>query len=90
LVATLLVAFIFSALPHRPVRAAQAAHFTNFETIAIRPLALSRNARYLYALNTPDDRLEVFEIKAGRLNSVGETTPGQRPVIPLSLVSVRP
>jgi YVTN family beta-propeller protein len=43
---------------------------------------LSRNARYVYVLNTPDDRLEVFEIKAGQLISVGETTLGLRPVAP--------
>ena len=35
--------------------------FTNFETEPVRPLALSADGRYLYALSTADDRLEIFD-----------------------------
>ena len=54
--------------------------FTNFETEPVRPLALSSDGRYLYALNTADDRLEIFDTQGGQLHSVGETGVGLRPV----------
>jgi YVTN family beta-propeller protein len=54
--------------------------FTNFETEPVRPLELSANGRYLYALNTADDRLEIFDTQGETLRSVGETTVGLRPV----------
>jgi YVTN family beta-propeller protein len=54
--------------------------FTNFETEPVRPLALSANGRFLYALNTADDRLEIFDAQEETLRSVGETAVGLRPV----------
>ena len=54
--------------------------FTNFETEPVRPLALSADGRYLYALNTADDRLEIFDTKGDNLRSIGETAVGLRPV----------
>jgi len=44
---------------------AQAASFTNFETGQVRPLALSPDGTRLFALNTPDNRLEIFSVGAG-------------------------
>lgn len=38
--------------------------FTNFETEPVRPLALSAEGRFLYALNTADDRLEIFAARS--------------------------
>ena len=40
--------------------------FTLFESGQVRPLALSKNGRLLYALNTPDNRLEIFRLKHHR------------------------
>ena len=54
--------------------------FTNFETEPVCPLALSADGRYLYALNTADDRLEIFDTKGDNLRSIGETAVGLRPV----------
>ena len=54
--------------------------FTNFETEPVHPLALSADARTLYALNTADDRLEIFDAQGETLRSLGETTVGLRPV----------
>jgi YVTN family beta-propeller protein len=54
--------------------------FTNFETEPVRPLALSADGRYLYALNTADDRLEIFDARGESLRSIGETAVGLRPV----------
>jgi DNA-binding beta-propeller fold protein YncE len=54
--------------------------FTNFETEPVCPLVLSGDGRYLYAVNTADDRLEIFATSGGNLRSIGETTVGLRPV----------
>jgi DNA-binding beta-propeller fold protein YncE len=54
--------------------------FTNFETEPVRPLVLSAQGRFLYALNTADDRLEIFDARGEALRSLGETTVGLRPV----------
>ena len=54
--------------------------FTNFETEPVSPLVLSADGRYLYALNTADDRLEVFTAQGETLSSLAETTVGLRPV----------
>jgi YVTN family beta-propeller protein len=54
--------------------------FTNFETEPVHPLALSADGNYLYALNTADDRLEIFAARGAELRSVGETAVGLRPV----------
>ena len=65
---------------HRPHVSMISNGFTNFETEPVRPLALSDDGRYLYALNTADDRLEIFDTRGDSLRSVGETTVGLRPV----------
>jgi YVTN family beta-propeller protein len=54
--------------------------FTNFETEPVRPLVLSADGRYLFALNTADDRLEIFDAQGETLRSIGETAVGLRPV----------
>src|SRR3989442_6866329 len=41
---------------------ARAGSFVTFETGQVRPLALSPDDTHLYALNTPDDRLEIFDV----------------------------
>ncbi len=40
--------------------------FTLFETGQVRPLALSNNGQLLYALNTPDNRVEIYKIRVRR------------------------
>jgi hypothetical protein len=54
--------------------------FTNFETEPVRPLMLSADGRYLFALNTADDHLEIFDAQGETLRSIGETSVGLRPV----------
>ena len=41
------------------------ATFTTFESGHVRPLALSPDGTRLFAVNTPDDRLEIFSVSAG-------------------------
>ena len=69
-----------SAQRQRPFVSAPSDGFTNFETEPVRPLALSEDGRFLYALNTADDRLEIFETQGDELRSIGETGVGLRPV----------
>ena len=42
-----------------------AAAFTTFESGQVRPLALSPDGTRLFAVNTPDDRLEIFSLTGG-------------------------
>ena len=40
------------------------AAFVTFESGQVRPLALSPDGTRLFAVNTPDDRLEIFDVDA--------------------------
>lgn len=55
--------------------------FTAFESGQVRPLAMSADASALYAVNTPDNRLEVFIVlPGGALKNVGSVVVGLEPV----------
>jgi len=54
--------------------------YTLFETLQTRPLALSADGRFLFACNTPDNRLEVFRVDGKNLKSVGSAVVGLEPV----------
>ncbi|HEY6036485.1 MAG TPA: hypothetical protein VIV58_19540, partial [Kofleriaceae bacterium] len=54
--------------------------YTLFESLQTRPLAMSPNGKLLFALNTPDNRLEIFRIDDGSLRPVGSITVGLEPV----------
>ncbi|HVV86151.1 MAG TPA: hypothetical protein VHE35_24005 [Kofleriaceae bacterium] len=54
--------------------------FTEFESGQVRPLALSEDGDWLYAVNTPDNRLEIFRIRPTGLDHVGSVSVGLEPV----------
>jgi YVTN family beta-propeller protein len=54
--------------------------YTLFESGQVRPLALSASGNHLFALNTPDGRLEVFRITPGGLEPRGSVSVGLEPV----------
>jgi hypothetical protein len=54
--------------------------YTNFEITPIRPLALSPDGGRLYALNTPDGQLEIFDVLADGLHHRGSVPVGLEPV----------
>ncbi|RKG67522.1 hypothetical protein D7W79_35270 [Corallococcus exercitus] len=60
--------------------AAQAPAFIEFESAHVRPLALSPDGTKLFAVNTPDNRLEVFNVTSGGLSLVAEVPVGLEPV----------
>ena len=56
------------------------ASFTTFESGQVRPLAMSPDGTRLYALNTPDNHLEIFSITAGGLTHLASVPVGLEPV----------
>ncbi|MBN1207132.1 MAG: hypothetical protein JXB05_19760 [Myxococcaceae bacterium] len=59
---------------------ATAAPYTLFESGQVRPLALSPNGELLFAVNTPDNRLEIFQVHPGGLTHRASVPVGLEPV----------
>ncbi|HEY8379174.1 MAG TPA: hypothetical protein VIK91_21925, partial [Nannocystis sp.] len=60
--------------------AAAAPAFAAFESGQVRPLALSPNGERLFVVNTPDNRLEVFDVDGDCLEHVTSVPVGLEPV----------
>ena len=56
------------------------ASYVNFETVAARPLALSPDGDSLFAVNTPDGRLEIFDVSGDGLLLRASLPVGLEPV----------
>ena len=54
--------------------------FTAFESGQVRPLALTPDGKLLFAVNTPDNRLEIFNVSGNRLTPAGSLFVGLEPV----------
>jgi DNA-binding beta-propeller fold protein YncE len=54
--------------------------FALFESLQVRPVALSPSGKYLFATNTPDNRLEIYKVDHGNLVSLGSVAVGLEPV----------
>ena len=54
--------------------------FVVFESGQVRPLALSPDGQRLYAVNTPDHRLEIFAVQANGLVWMESVPVGMEPV----------
>src|ERR1051325_11510301 len=78
------VAAVFVARPLPEAGAARtpapASNFTLFESGQVRPLALSPSGRFLFACNTPDNRLEVLRVSRHGLRPLGSIPVGLEPV----------
>jgi DNA-binding beta-propeller fold protein YncE len=70
--------FVLTLLATATVAGAQS--FVNFESGHVRPLALSPDGSRLFAVNTPDDRLAIFDIGGGGLTLAAEVAVGLEPV----------
>ncbi len=57
-----------------------AASFVTFESGQVRPLALSPDRSQLFAVNTPDDQLELYTVGASGLTHIGSVPVGLEPV----------
>src|SRR5690606_12130991 len=54
--------------------------FVAFESGQVRPLALSPNGQRLFAVNTPDNRLEIFRVRHWGLEHEASVAVGLEPV----------
>ncbi|UQA63587.1 beta-propeller fold lactonase family protein [Polyangium aurulentum] len=54
--------------------------YTLFESGQVRPLALSPSGKRLFAINTPDNRLEIFDVKKAGLEHTASVPVGLEPV----------
>jgi len=66
-------------LASSPAFAAPPSH-TAFETVAVRPLALSADGQTLFAVNTPDGRLEILDVGRDGLRLRASVLVGLEPV----------
>ena len=55
------------------------ASFVAFESGHVRPLALSPDGTRLFAVNTPDNRLEIFAVNAAGLTLIDSVPVGMEP-----------
>ncbi len=60
--------------------ASAASAFTLFESGQVRPLALSPDGSRLFAVNTPDNRLEIFSVSGAGLTHLDSVEVGLEPV----------
>ncbi|MFK7895386.1 MAG: YncE family protein [Myxococcota bacterium] len=60
--------------------AAAQTSFVAFESGHVRPIALSPDGARLFAVNTPDNTLEIFDVSAGGLTAVASVPVGMEPV----------
>ena len=54
--------------------------FITFESGQVRPIAMTPDGKKLLAVNTPDNRLEIFSVSAGSLTHTGSVPVGMEPV----------
>jgi len=78
LLTSAVVAMIVYGAPDNAAQAAPA--FTAFESGQVRPLALSPDGSKLFVVNTPDNRLEVYETCESGLDHVASVPVGLEPV----------
>ena len=70
------LAVIGAALLATPIYAS----FVTFESGQVRPLALSADGSRLFAVNTPDNQLEIFDVAISGLTHAGSVPVGLEPV----------
>ncbi|HKA57916.1 MAG TPA: hypothetical protein VKD28_04820, partial [Gemmatimonadales bacterium] len=56
-----LLATLLGVITVAPIARAQSS-FVEFEGGQVRPLAVSPDGTHLFAVNTPDNRLEIFDV----------------------------
>jgi DNA-binding beta-propeller fold protein YncE len=79
LTTALILGLTASAAPAQP-------SFVEFETVAVRPMALSGDGTELYVVNTPDNQLEIMNVGSGGVSWKASVPVGMEPVA----VAVRP
>ncbi len=81
LVAVLAIMVGLASLPtFTPPRAAGPTDFTHFESGHVHPIAMTPDGSRVLVVNTPDNRLSVFDVTGATPVRVGEVTVGLEPV----------
>src|SRR5690242_14916418 len=62
-VGAVLLPILATAIAAAPATATADSSFTEFESGQVRPLALTPSGKALIAVNTPDNRVEIFKVK---------------------------
>lgn len=63
-----------------PALASALGSFVTFESGHVRPLTLSPDGTRLFAVNTPDNRLEIFAVESAGITHTGAVSVGMEPV----------
>jgi YVTN family beta-propeller protein len=74
------VAGVASLRSPAPLRAAGPADFTHFESSHVHPIAMTPDGSRVLVVNTPDNRLGVFDVTGATPVRVGEVPVGLEPV----------
>jgi YVTN family beta-propeller protein len=76
-----LIAAAFAGFLLLATSASAQSKFVTFDTSQVRPLAISPDGSQLFAVNTPDNQLEIFDIHGltGQLTKVGSVGVGLEP-----------
>jgi DNA-binding beta-propeller fold protein YncE len=77
---SLVLSVLLACLVESAAASAAPPSFTLFESGQVRPLALSPNGKLLFAVNTPDNRLEVYRVKDNTLTRWASVPVGLEPV----------
>src|SRR5207237_753369 len=73
--------FVACMLASLPLSARAAPSYTLFESGQVRPLARTPHRPLLLSVNTPDNRLEIYQtLPGGRLRHTGSVAVGLEPV----------
>src|SRR5271163_4004868 len=82
LVALTLVAWLGRSLLNRTTVSASSSGppFVEFESGHVRPIAMSADGTTLFAVNTPNGTLEIFDLTSGKLNLTYRVPVGLEPV----------
>jgi len=75
-----LVPAAWVSLRSSPAKLAATGSFTTFDAAQVRPLALAPDGSRLFAVNTPDSRLEVFDVTQAGLSHATSIPVGLEPV----------
>ena len=71
---------LFASLLLLPVSAAAQTSFIEFESGHVRPIAMSPDGSQVFAVNTPDNTLEIFDVSGSGLTHTGSVPVGMEPV----------
>src|SRR5215831_4334636 len=79
--ALIVLAVGLAAAPHHlSSRPASAPDFVHFESAHVHPACMTPSGDRLLVVNTPDNRLSVFDLSGGTPSRIGEIFVGMEPV----------